>query len=235
MKLREIFKLKSLLGSSIVPLLAFLLLGYIQRHVYDWSQLHNNGYERGIEIAGYLSVYVVLYMVSVPLFWLRPQLKAKIYKEGSAQAQPEISQVFDLAHRERVADVTVELEFTPNFIARNFIERLDKQAVGIKFQWNPSKLFSCSSRYEGDKEFSIILDNGVHLFPFEKMNLSDSESYVKYSFRFALGTTEVVQRTKLKAKHLNWKSRVLFGLHCETEFLFEIKDSRPQSLPPSVG
>jgi hypothetical protein len=62
------------------------------------------------------------------------------------------------------------------------------------------------------------------------MDLEERSNFLKYSFRFALGTTEVVQRINLRPRHLNWKSRLLFGLSRDTEFLFEIKDSRPKDL-----
>lgn len=234
-QLKEFFKLKNLLGSSLIPLLAFLVLGYVQRNIYDWTQLRNRGYERGIEIAGYLLVYVFLYVIAFPLFWLRPQLTAKLYKEGSSQAQPETSQVFDLSDRQRIADITMELEFAPSFWTRKCIERMDKKSLGIKLTWNPRNLFACSNRYRGDEEFCNITENGILLFPFEKMNLEDSNSnFVKYSFRFALGTTEVVQQTMLRANHLNWKSRFLFGLNSKTEFLFDIKDSRARDEDANV-
>jgi len=230
-QLKEFFKLKNLLGSSIIPLLAFLTLGYIQRNVYDWTQLKNRGYERGIEIGGFLLVYFILYVLAIPFLWIRPQLTAKLYKEGSAQAQPETSQVFDLSDRQRIADVTIELEFTPTFLIRKCIERMNKKELGIKLTWLPRNLFACNSRLKGDKDFCEIRDNGILLFPFEKIDIDNPKgSFIKYSFRFALGTTEVVQQTTLCPKHLNWKSRLLFGLSSSSEFLFEIKDSRAKDV-----
>jgi hypothetical protein len=238
-QLKEFFKPQNLFGSVIIPLLAFLVLGYIQRHYQDWwSKVHNSGYERVVEIGGYLLIYILLYVMIAPIFWLRPQLKAKIYKEGSSQLQPETSQIFDLAHRELASvAVNIEFEFTSKYISRKLIQRMNrtsKEKVGVKLQWNPSKLFECRCRYPGDAGFCTILDNGVYLFPFAKMDLEDSAPNAQYLFRFFLGTVEMRQRAKLKAKHLNWKSRLLFGLSCETEFLFEIKDTRPQSFPPSL-
>lgn len=229
-QLREFFKLKNLLSNSLIPLLAFLILGYIQRNIYDWTQLRNRGYERAIEIGGYLLVYVTLSALTAPFRWIRPQLKVTLYKDGSSKAKPETSEVFDLADRERIADVIIELEFTPSMLTRKCMERMNKGELGIRLTWSPRNLLSCSSRREGDKGFSEILDNALHLYPFDRMDLEEESNFLEYSFRFALGTTEVVQRVNLRPRHLNWKSRLLFGLNSDTEFLFEIKDSRPKTL-----
>ncbi|HEX3558849.1 MAG TPA: tetratricopeptide repeat protein [Pyrinomonadaceae bacterium] len=237
-QLKEFFTLKNLLGNSIIPLLAFLTLGYIQRNVYDWTKLNNAGYERSIEIGGYLIINFLLYSVSRPLFWLRPQLKVKVYKEGSSQEQPETSHVFDFAHRKpgadinkTMADINIELEFVPNFLIRRRVQKKRHQDLGIKLLWSPDNLFSCESRHAGDKIFSKVLDNGIYLFPFGKMEYSN---FSLYSFRFALGTTEVVERLKLKPRHLNWKSRLLFGLISETEFLFDVRNSEPRITSPAT-
>ena len=224
-QLKEFFKAKNLLGNSIIPLLAFLILGFAQRNFYDWTQLKNRGYERGIEIAGFLFVYFVLYALTVPFVWLRPPMKVKLYLERSSRSQPLTSQVFDLAKRNEFADVTIEVQFTPSWITRKWLEKAGMANYGIKLAWSPKNLFSCSSQLKGDGEFCKVNDNGIDLFPFGKMNLEDP-NLLQYSFRFALGTTEVVQQTRLRPKHLNLKSRLLFRLSSETQFLFEIQNTR---------
>jgi hypothetical protein len=233
-QLKEFFRLKNLLGNSLIPLLAFLILGYIQRNVYDWTQLKNRGYERGIEIGGYLFIYILLYILVTPILWIRPKLKVQIYKEGTSKTQPVTSEVFDLSYRGRSTDVTIALEFEPSLWTRKWMERMNKKDLGINFFWSPPNALSCTNRYTGDEHFIRILANGIQLFPFEKMDLF-GPNVISYPLRFALGTTEVLQQIQLRPRHLNWKSQLLFGLNYDAEFLFEIIDSRPKESEENIA
>lgn len=222
-QLRELFKLKNLLSTMAIPLFAFLILGYAQRNIYDWMQLKNTGYQRAIEIGVYLVILILLYIVFLPVIWIRPPLKLKIHKEGSALARPETSAVFSLASRDQDAIITIILEFTSSRWTRFFVSRMDPRKLGVQLSWKPPGLLSCSSTRASNAPYCNIRNDGVVLYPFEKMDLY-SPNQIEYSFRFALGTTQVKQSSTLRPRHLNSSSRCLFGLDCDTDFLFEIKE-----------
>lgn len=222
--LRELFALRNLVGTILIPLTAFILIGLFQRHVYDWTHLNNRGYERAMEVGGYLAALIILYLLRSPIGWLHPRLKVKLYKEGSVQARPQTSEVLDLSKRERVFDLTIEIEFSHTFWTRRLLQRMKPEELGIAFPWKPSNLLSCASRYKGQPQFSRVQDNCIELLPFERLD-THSGNTISYSFRIALGTTEVVQQTRLKPRHLNLKSRLVFGLDCSNEFVIEIRDS----------
>ena len=223
LQLRELFRARQLISRFVIPLLAYFLLGYAQSYVYDWTRIQNVGFQKAIEIIAFFVILILLYLFFSPLLWIRPSLKIKIYREGSSRKRPETSAVLSLASREQVADVSVLLEFSPSAWTRVLISILDRGNLGIGFSWKPDGLLSCSVNRPGDVPYCVITDDGVRLLPFQRMDLREPND-LEYSFRFALGTTQVVQRTLLRPRYLDWRSRILFGLTCETAFLFEIKE-----------
>ncbi len=229
-QIKELFKLKSLFEKVVVPLLAYLFLGALQS-LFDWMKPASEALKHAIELGAYLAILIVLYLVLSPILWLRPTLRVKVYKTKSSQARLETSEILYLNRRESQADVTVALEFAPSWCTRLWKKRIISKSgaaglkrLGIRFSWQPLGLLSCTSARPGDSQYSQATDDELALYPIGMMDFHQSNVIIEYSFRFALGATPAVQQARLRPRHLNRTSRILFGLSCDEEFILDIKD-----------
>lgn len=230
-QLKDLLKLKSLFEKVVIPLLGYLVLGIVQSRVFDWTKLGNEGAKNAVEIGAYVLILVTLYVLLSPFVWLRPSLRVKIYKTNSSQVRPETSEVLYLNRRERQADVTVALEFSPSWWTKTWRRGIMKKhgaaglkRLGVKFSWQPTGLLSCTSMRADDNAFCEITPDGLTLFPIGRMNFDSDSVFIEYSFRFALGTTNVVQQAHLRPQHLNAQSLIRFGLSFNEEYLLDIRE-----------
>lgn len=220
--IREQFTAKNLIEKVIIPLAAFLVLGWFQTHVYDWEQIGNSSYKHAVEIAAYIIILLVIYVVLSPLLWLRPPLKIKVYKAGSSRVRPQTSEVLYQQDRTRQADITMDIEFNPSWWTRKLYE-LAGDNVGIRFACKPPNLLTCGPNLAGDVAYSAFDGQQLLLRPFGKMNLEEPDPFAQYEFRFGLGTNQLLSRVPLRPRHLNFRSRLLFSLHFDNAFLFDIQ------------
>jgi hypothetical protein len=230
-QLKELFKLSSLFQKVVIPLLAYLFLG-ITQNAFNWPKPSNQALKNALDLGAYVVILILLYVMLSPILWLRPTLKVKVYKTKSSQVRPETSEVLYLSVRDRQADVTVALEFAPSWRTRLWKNRIIKKSglaglkrLGIRFSWQPPGLLSCTSARAGDTDYWNSTQDELALYPFGRMNFDDTDVFIEYSFRFALGATPGVQQARLRPKHLNGRSRILFGLSCNEEFLLDIKET----------
>lgn len=216
---------ESLLSSTLIPMLAFLLVGFLQDYLTDWIPLlkTNRGFQRVADLLAYVFVLLLLLLMFWPLGWLRPKMKVRLTKSGSSKRHPETSEVLNLASRENVADIDIEIEFSPTYWTRIWVNRIGKGELGFTLQWSPPKLFDVAANRQGDSQYSKVLDSEVQIFPLERINLYDPAP-ISYSFRFGTGVVEVVQDVRLRPRHLNLKSWLLFGLLSESDFHIDVTD-----------
>ena len=220
--IKEQFSAKNLVEKVFVPLAAYLVLGWVQNNIYNWDQLTNSAYKHAIEIGAYVVILLMIYVVLFPFLWLRPPLKVKIYKAGSSRVRPQTSEVLYQQDRTRQADIAIDIELNPSWWTR-MLYQLGGENVGIRFSLRPANLLTCDSNIAGDKAYSTFSGEQLSLRPFGKMNLIDPEPFAQYEFRFGLGTNQLLTRIYLRPRHLNFRSRLLFGLRCDNPFLLDIQ------------
>lgn len=220
--IKEQFTAKNLFEKVLIPLAAYLVLGWVQNNIYNWDQLTNTSYKHAVEIGAYAAILLIMYVVLSPILWLRPPLKVKIYKAGSSSVRPQTSEVLYQQARDRQADVAIDIEFKASWWTRQ-LYKLSGENVGIRFSLRPAGLLTCASNIAGDNAYSNFSSEQLSLRPFGKMNLEDPDPFSQYEFRFGLGTNQLLARVYLRPRHLNLRSRLIFGLRCDNPFLLDIQ------------